>query len=126
MISASIAKLAVTPPIVGSHSTAIYKSPASECSLTAPEVLAICISERMPSCMRAPPDRVKPITGRPSLAASSNRRVIFSPTATPMEPSMKPGSIAKTAASIPSTAPRPQMTPSFSPLSSAALASFSP
>lgn len=29
MISASIAKLAVTPPVVGSVRTAIYKSPAS-------------------------------------------------------------------------------------------------
>ena len=68
---ASMAKLAVTPPVVGSVSTVIYRPPASLWRLTAAEILAICMSEVTPSCMRAPPDTVKPTTGSPNSAARS-------------------------------------------------------
>ena len=43
----------------------------------------------MPSCIRAPPETVKPTTLRRYSVAYSNRRVIFSPTTVPMEPIMK-------------------------------------
>ena len=56
MTSPSMAKLAVTPPVVGSVRTEMYGSRASPSRASAAEVLAICISERMPSCMRAPPE----------------------------------------------------------------------
>ena len=53
-------------------------------------VLAICIRERMPSCIRAPPLAVKRMRGslycRAYLRAA---RVTFSPTAAPMLPMKK-------------------------------------
>ncbi len=67
--------------------------PASLWRLTAPLVFAICISERMPSCILAPPETVYPMTGRLCSVANSNRRVIFSPTTEPIEPIMKLDSI---------------------------------
>ena len=120
-----MAKLAVTPPVVGSVSTHIYRSPASECLRTAAETLAICMRDVTPSCMRAPPETVKPTTGSLSSAAFSNTRQIFSPTTEPMDPIMKPASIKKSAHSLPPMRPRPQMTASFSPEVSCAEASFS-
>ena len=42
-----------------------------------------------PSCMRAPPEAVKMITGRCSAVARSNRRVTFPPTTLPMDPMKK-------------------------------------
>ena len=74
--------------------------------------------------MRAPPDTVQPITGRRSLVAISKSRVIFSPTAVPMEPIMKPGSMANTATDAPSSFAVPVSTPSRSPLARLALSSF--
>ncbi len=124
MMSACIAKLAATPPVVASHSTATYSSPASECLRTAPDTFAICIRLRMPSCTRAPPETVKPTTGSLSLSARSNRRVSFSPTAAPIDPIMKPGSIAKKAQGTPSMLPFPVRTASFSPLAAFACSSF--
>ena len=58
MMSPSIAKLAETPPVVGSVKKVMYRLPASLWRLTAPLVFAICISERMPSCILAPPETV--------------------------------------------------------------------
>ena len=59
MISPSMAKLAVTPPVVGSVRIVMHNSPASLCRRRAAEVLAICIRETIPSCMRAPPEQAK-------------------------------------------------------------------
>ena len=87
-----MAKLAVTPPVVGSVSTDRYGSPASPRRASAAEVLAICISERMPSCMRAPPEADTMMTGTCLSIASSMARVSFSPTTEPMLPPMKPNS----------------------------------
>ena len=58
MMSPRNANDALTPPSVGSVRMVKYRFPASECRLTAAETLAICISERMPSCIRAPPETV--------------------------------------------------------------------
>ncbi|MNO02006.1 hypothetical protein D3C81_2222910 [compost metagenome] len=55
MMSPSIANDADTPPVVGWVSTEMYGCPASRSLPSAAEVLAICISENRPSCMRAPP-----------------------------------------------------------------------
>ena len=124
VMSPSMAKLASTPPVVGSVSTAMKRLPASEWRLTAPVVLAICISDRMPSCMRAPPEAQKPTTGRPFSRACSNRRVIFSPTAVPMEAIMNDGSMKKTQARSPPIIHSPVTTASTSPDCSRAWASF--
>src|SRR2546426_312445 len=86
MTSPSIAKDAVTPPVVGSVSTDRYGSPASASRSSAAEVFAICMSERMPSCMRAPPEAERMMTGRSLSMASSIARVSFSPTTQPMLP----------------------------------------
>ena len=105
MISPREAKLAVTPPVVGSVKTEIYKSPFSEKRASAALVLAICIRERMPSCIRAPPLAANRIRGRRFLVAYSMARVIFSPTAALMEP------MKKRLSSTPTTHLRPPMVP---------------
>ena len=87
--------------------------------------MAICISESMPSCIRAPPETVKPTTGRPRWVACSNSVVIFSPTAVPMEPIMKPGSITNSPQGQPPMVAKPVETPSAAPERSRALLSFS-
>ena len=84
IISPSIAKLAVTPPVVGSVRTVIYNNPASLCRFNAADVFAICISEVIPSCILAPPEQVKIITGSFSFVARSTPLAIFSPTTSPI------------------------------------------
>ena len=84
IISPSIAKLAVTPPVVGSVNTEIYRSPASLCLFNAADVFAICISDTIPSCILAPPEQAKIITGSCSRVARSTALVIFSPTTLPI------------------------------------------
>lgn len=59
--SPSIAKLAETPPMVGSVSTEIYGKPRSCIFASAAEVFAICISDISASCIRAPPEAEKQI-----------------------------------------------------------------
>ncbi len=89
MMSPSMANDAATPPVVGWSSTEMYGTRASRSRERAAEVLAICISESTPSCMRAPPEAQNTIAGRRRSSARSNWRVIFSPTTEPMEPPMK-------------------------------------
>jgi hypothetical protein len=89
VMSHTLAKEAVTPPVVGCVITQIEKPLASFKSASAAQVFAICISEITPSCMRAPPEPVKITSGRPSFCASSAASAIFSPTTSPIEP---PGS----------------------------------
>jgi hypothetical protein len=103
MTSPSIAKLAVTPPVVGSVRTERYGSRRSPRRSSAAEVLAICMSERIPSCIRAPPDAETMTTGRCLSMASSIARVSFSPTTDPMLPPRNPNSNTH------STAGRPPM-----------------
>ena len=62
--SPRLAKLAVTPPVVGWASTEMSVPPASCSSSTAATVFGSCISARIPSCMRAPPDAETETTAR--------------------------------------------------------------
>ena len=52
MMSPRLAKLAVTPPVVGWVSTLTYSPPLAEKRWMAADVLAICIRLKMPSCIR--------------------------------------------------------------------------
>ena len=92
--SPSIAKLAVTPPVVGSVSTEMYGSLARSSRASAADTFAICISDNAPSIMRAPPEQETMMTGLREESPRSIARVIFSPTTTPMLPPMKAYSIA--------------------------------
>ena len=56
MTSPSMANDAVTPPVVGSVRIEMYGSPPRASCAERAEVLAICISERIPSIIRAPPE----------------------------------------------------------------------
>ena len=123
--SPSIAKLAVTPPVVGSVSTLIYRSPASLCRFKAAEVFAICIRETIPSCILAPPEHAKRITGSPSLVARSTARAIFSPTASPMLAMRKRPSQTPNTTSVPSILALPVTMASLSPVFSRSPLSFS-
>ena len=64
-MSPTVAKLALTPPVVGWVSTERYGSRACACRASAPQVFAICMSESIPSYMRAPPEAETMITGSP-------------------------------------------------------------
>ena len=111
-----MAKLAVTPPVVGSVRTGIYKSPASECFFKAADVFAICIREIIPSCILAPPEQQNKITGSFSSVARSTAEAIFSPTTWPMLPiKNRLSSTAKTARR-PSILPRADTAASFRPV----------
>lgn len=106
-MSASVAKLAITPPVHGSTSTATNGAVASLIRSTAQVVLAICMRLRMPSCMRAPPELHTATSGRSSAAASSALRHSFSPTTLPMLPPMKPKSMTASTQAVPSIAAIP-------------------
>lgn len=101
-MSASVAKLATTPPVQGSTRTATKGDVASLITSTAQLVLAICMRLRMPSCMRAPPELQTATSGRSSPAASSALRQSFSPTTLPMLPPMKPKSMTARTHGVPS------------------------
>ena len=94
IISANEAKLAVTPPNVGSQITEIKSNPFLLCSYTAADVLAICNNEMIPSCILAPPEAENDITGKCFLVANRKARAIFSPATHPILPNMNVGSIA--------------------------------
>ena len=74
------------PPVVGERWTAIESRPAAECRPAAAAVRANCTSANMPSCIRAPPDRVTTTTGSRSAIARSNARTTFSPWTRPIDP----------------------------------------
>lgn len=63
MMSPRLAKLAVTPPVVGWVNTLMYSPPLAEKRSMAALVLAICIRLKMPSCIRAPPLAEKMTSG---------------------------------------------------------------
>ena len=114
--SPSIAKLAVTPPVVGSVRMEMYGSRARSNRASAAEIFAICISDSAPSIIRAPPEHDTISTGIRRSSASSMPRTIFSPTTTPIEPPMKPYSIDATTAATPLMLPTPTITASFWPV----------
>ena len=105
MMSPRLAKLAVTPPVVGWVNTLMYSPPLAEKRSMAALVLAICIRLKMPSCIRAPPLAEKMTSGSFFAAAYSMARVIFSPTAVLMLP------IKKRLSSTAATTDTPPMRP---------------
>ena len=78
--------------------------------------MAICINDKMPSCIRAPPLAANRIRGRRFLAAYSMARVIFSPTAALMEPMKKRLSSTPTTHLLPPMVPAAVTTASFRPV----------
>ncbi len=60
------------------------------------EVLAICISDRAPSCIRAPPEAVTSSSGRPCRRLVCAAAVMCAPTPQPRLPPRKRKSIAAT------------------------------
>ena len=71
--SPSIAKLAVTPPVVGSVRSEMYGSRARSSRASAAQIFAICISDSAPSIIRAPPEHETMITGMPPLDRALDR-----------------------------------------------------
>ena len=123
--SPSMAKLAVTPPMVGSVSMVQYNKPASPSFWIAAEVLAICIREMIPSCILAPPEQQKKNTGSRFSRALSMAAVIFSPTTCPMLAIRNLESQMPSTMSSPNTWHCPTVTASSKPVFSLASASFS-
>ena len=123
--SPRLAKLASTPAVVGWVKTLISAQRASCRSSTAHTVFGICISERIPSCMRAPPDAVTDTSGTRRSTAASHARANFSPTTLPIEPPMKPKSITESWHGSPSISARPIRIASPWPVFSSASASRS-
>ena len=87
--SPRLAKLASTPAVVGCVITEMNAAGVWCRTSTAQTVFGSCMSERIPSCMRAPPEAVTQTSGTPLSAARSHARANFSPTALPIEPPMK-------------------------------------
>ena len=123
-MSPKLANDAVTPPYVGSVNTDMYNKPASSSFVSAAVVLAICISDIIPSCILAPPDTENIIIGNFSLMACSILYVIFSPTTAPMLPIRKPLSIIQITTSSPFILPVPQAIASSNPVFSLKAFSF--
>src|SRR5437667_384116 len=69
------------------------------------EVLAICIREKIPSCIRAPPEELKTMAGMRRSYARSKRRATFSPTTEPIEPPMKSKANEPTEPVLPAISP---------------------
>ena len=115
LMSPSIANEADTPPVVGSVRTEMNASPASFSRAIAADVFAICMSERMPSCMRAPPDAEKMTRWRRSAMACSQARAMRSPVPVPRLPPMKPKSMTPSIAGWPPMVHEPMTMDSVSP-----------
>src|SRR5215467_10853834 len=113
--SPSMAKLAVTPPVVGSVKTEMYGSFASSSRARAAETFASCIRLIVPSIMRAPPEQETTISGWRVSIANSTPRVTFSPTTAPIDPPMNANSIAQTTTGRPFSWPSAVITASFTP-----------
>src|ERR1043165_7978055 len=86
LMSPSIAYDAVTPPVVGSVRIEMYGSPAAARRESAAEILAICMSDRIPSCMRAPPEVETMRSGSFFSTARSASRAFFPPAPAPPPP----------------------------------------
>ena len=76
--------------------------------LSAAEVLAICMREKIPSCMRAPPEELKTMQGMRRSKARSMTRATFSPTTEPIEPPMNSKAKQPTETWWPPMAPTPE------------------
>ncbi len=64
LMSPSMAKLAVVPPVVGSARTEMKGTLASPIRAIAALVFIICIRDIMPSCIRMPPEQETMMSGR--------------------------------------------------------------
>lgn len=104
-----MAKLAVTPPVVGSVRTDKYGTCARSRRASAAEIFAICISDSAPSIIRAPPEHETMIIGTRRASAVSIPRTMLSPMTMPMLPPMNEYSMAATTASMPSILPTATM-----------------
>ena len=82
---------------------------------TAAQVLAICMSEMMPSCMRAPPEAETMMKARLKRRACSMARTIFSPVPLARLPPRKRKSMTASTTRVPATSPLPVMTDSLMP-----------
>src|SRR6478672_4437531 len=118
--SPSMAKEAVTPPVVGSVRIEINGTLASSRRARAAEILASCIRLITPSIMRAPPDAETITMGTRASVACSMARVMASPTTAPMLPPMNAYSIELTITVRPFSLPRALITASFNPVSACA------
>ena len=87
-------------------------------------VLAICIREKIPSCIRAPPLAENITSGSFFRAAYSAAWVIRSPTAVPILPMRNRLSITPKTALRPSILPSAVTAPSRRPVSTSSLASL--
>ena len=85
-------------------------------------VFGSCISERIPSCIRAPPELVTSRSGVRSEIASSHARTNFSPTALPIEPPMNAKSITASSSGWSSSVAAPTTIASVRPVFSSASA----
>ena len=115
-MSPKLAKLAVTPPVVGWVNTEMYSPPFWEKRSRAAAVLAICIRDKIPSCIRAPPLAENRMRGSLFFPASSMSRATFSPRAADMLPMRKRLSSTPTATFWPPMRPRAVTTPSPVPV----------
>src|SRR5580692_4121886 len=113
--SPSIAKLAVTPPVVGSVSTEIYGNFSASNRASAADTFASCIRLIVPSIIRAPPEQDTTISGCLVSIAISIARVTFSPTTAPIEPPINPNSIEQQTTGLPFSCPSAVITASFIP-----------
>ena len=116
-MSPSDAKLAVTPPNVGSVKMEIKASSCRSCTEAAAATLAICIRENMPSCTRAPPLAATLTSGILRCVASSNACAIFSPTTEPIVPPKNAKSKTTSTACWPPMRQKPEVTASRTPVS---------
>ncbi len=74
------------------------------------------MSERMPSCIRAPPDAEQMMSGRRSAIACSHARAMRSPVPVPSEPPMNAKSITPSITGMPPIVAVPITMDSVSPL----------
>ena len=105
MARPSAANEAKTPPVVGSLISEMSGIPASRRRSVAATVLTSCISDKVPSCIRAPPEADTMISGIRRARAASAERATFSPTTLPIEPPMNEKSMTQIATGRPPIAP---------------------
>ncbi len=94
-----------TPPVVGFVRIEMKGTRADRNLAISTELFAICMRDRTPSCIRAPPEADTITSGT---CRSTDRRVsraIFSPTTEPIDPPMKLKSITATSSGMPSKRP---------------------
>ena len=122
IMSPKNAKLADTPPVVGSVKQVMTSSLLCWIWLA---VLAICTKAFIPSCIRAPPLVQTINKGICFFWLNSTAQVIFSPTTIDMLPIMKCESMTASTNGWFSIFPVPQITASSIPVERLAFSSFS-